>query len=254
MRRTGKRTLQAESLESRQLLHGGGMGEPPTTEARVESAFERYDTNEDMQISEDEVSDRLWSRISAADGDDEDATVSVAELTSYLDAQAAEDGGGEGERRDRGRGRSRRAGRGDRGPDGRGDRVRTSFEERLDALFAENDTNEDGVITADDDVSEDLLERLAEADVDGDGVSREDLIAHREARQQARFDARFARADDNGDGGITEEEAGRRWERISAADADGDGSVTSTELQEYIEAQRAEREAEMNEEGTTDEE
>ena len=247
-RRIGtKRTLRAELLESRQLLHGGAMaggGEPPTTEERVESTFQRFDVNEDSELSQDEVSERLWNRVSEADGDDDNETVSAEELTVHLDAQAAEraeNGGGE------------RSGRRDRGDGIRGNRggQRLSVEERIDTFFAENDTTEDGVITADDDVSEQLLERIATADADGDGVSAADMLARHEQRQQERFDARFAALDENSDGGITADEVSeRRWERISVADgAEGDGIVTSDELQTYLDAQRAEREAEREANG-----
>lgn len=240
-----KRTLRAESLESRQLLHGGAMnggGEPPTSEERATEAVARFDANEDMQLSQDEVSDRLWNRISAADGD-ENGAVSVDELTAHLDqvaAERAENSSEDGEQDGR-----QRSDQNDRNRNGGNGGERLSVEERIDSFFAENDTNEDGVITAEDDVSEELLARIVDADVDGDGVSAADLLARHEARVQERFDTRFAALDENGDGGITADEVSeRRWERISAADGeDGDGSVTADELQTYLDALRAEREA-----------
>ena len=82
LRNKVNRALRAESLESRQLLHGGalaGGGEPPTTEERATEIVSRFDANEDMELSQAEVSERLWSRLSEADGD-ESATVSIAEL------------------------------------------------------------------------------------------------------------------------------------------------------------------------------
>jgi len=243
LRKKVQRTLRAETLESRQLLHGGalaGGGESLTAEERATEVVSRYDTNENLELSQDEMSERIWNRISEADGD-ESASISVVELTAHFEAAEAEraengrDENGCGERGGADRSQSNRGGQ------------RVSIEERIDALFAENDTNSDGLITDADEVSEELFARLADADVDGDGVSQEDLVARHESRLQARFDARFDSLDSNDDGGITADEVSeRRWETISAADGeDGDGVVTAEELQTHLDAQRAERQAEQ---------
>ena len=130
---------------------------------------------------------------------------------------------------------------------GGGDRM--TPEERLENLFTENDANEDGVLT-EDEVSESKWDRISDADLDGDGVSVDEILSQREAQRQARFDAAFASMDANEDGGLTVDEVSeRRWERISQADADADGSVTQQELSDYFEAQRAERESEAEDEG-----
>ena len=263
LKNRAKRNLRAESLETRQLLHGAALagGGDLTTEERATQIVDRFDANEDMELSEEEVSDRLWNRLSEADGD-ESATVSVAELTAHLDAAAgqAEAENDDQRERNRNRNRSRRSDRGSRNRGGE----RLSTAERIDMFFAENDTNEDGVITEADEVSEDLLERIADADVDGNGVSADELLARQEARQearqQARFEAQFDALDANDDGGITADEVSeRRWERISPADGeDGDGVVTAEELQTYRETRQAEREAEreaeMDAEMETDDE
>lgn len=238
-----KRTLRAEALESRQLLHGGGMaggGDALTTEDRATEVVGRFDANEDLELSQDEVSERLWNRIADADGDDSGA-VSIEELTAHLDAAET----------DRVENRAENAGDRRHGRRNRGGGQRVSVEERIDRLFAESDTNGDSLISAADDVSEALLDRIADADVDGDGVSAEDLLSRHETRKQERFDARFDALDGNDDGGITADEVSeRRWEKISAADGeDGDGVVTADELQAHLEAQRAERSAERELEG-----
>ena len=123
-----------------------------------------------------------------------------------------------------------------------------TLEERIDSLFAENDTNEDNVLT-EDEVSERLWARISDADTDGDGVSTEDLLARDAARRQARFDASFDRLDANDDETITQDEVPERvWNRISEADGDDEGeAVSAQELMDYLAAQRAERQAEQNE-------
>ena len=83
----GRRKLVAESLEARQLLHGGacaGGGDPPSTAERVESAFERADTNEDAVLTADEVSERIWDRLSAADTDENGVSQEELVLCQFL--------------------------------------------------------------------------------------------------------------------------------------------------------------------------
>ena len=245
-RRVGKnRKLGAESLESRQLLHGGAMaggGDPPSTGDRVEAAFQRFDQNEDSMLTENELSERQWNRISAADAD-QNSAVSSEELTAYIEARAAERAES-GEREDERR-RGRRSDRDNR-ERRRGPTERLTPEQRLDRFFTTNDENEDGLLTQNE-VSERVWADLAAADLNADGVSREELQVQQEARRQARADAAFARLDANDDGGVTVDEVPERlWNRISAADANNDDSVTQQELHDYAEAQRAERQAERD--------
>jgi hypothetical protein len=70
--------------------------------------------------------------------------------------------------------------------------------------------------------------RLGAADADHNGViAVAELTAHLQARQAERF----ARADTNGDGALTADEAGpQRWAHLGVADADHDGRVTRAEL------------------------
>lgn len=232
------RKLRAESLESRQMLHGGAMAggamaeaaEPPTTAERVETVFVANDANEDSLLSQDEVSERLWNRISDADANGDDA-ISTDELTAHIDARAAD-------RVESGNGARGRAGNHERGEN------RLTNAERLDDFFADNDANEDGVLTADE-VSERAWERLSTADLDDNGVSIDEVLAQQEIQHQERFDAAFAELDANDDGGVTVDEVSeRKWDRISNADTNEDGSVAQDELGTYLESQRAERDAE----------
>ena len=236
----GHRRLRAETLESRQLLHAGafGGGEPPSAADRVARVFDRLDTNQDTVLTAaDEINERLWERISAADLDDNG--VSQEELVAHLEAQMEQradqdQGPGQRFRRQmamRGRGGSRM---GPPRPSDSGD--------RLDAFFARHDENSDDLITADE-VSERLWERLAEADLNDDGVSRDELEDFQEAQRAARFDAIFARLDVDDSGGLTQDEIHERhWARIAEADANDDGIVTKQELEDHREAKRAERE------------
>ena len=219
------RKLGTESLESRQLLHGGALaagGAPPTTAERVEAAFSRLDTNEDAVLTaEDDISARLWERLSQADTDGNG--VSAEELVDHLEARAEE-------REQRGRGRDMRP-------------EPPSQAERLDRLYAARDADENGLLT-EEEVSERTWERISAADTNEDGVSQEELTEYLEAQRAARRDEAFARLDADESGGLTEDEVSpRHWARIVAADADENGSVTQDELAAYREAREAEREA-----------
>lgn len=149
-----------------------------------------------------------------------------------------------------------------------------------ESAFIRLDTNEDAVINADDGVSERLLERLAEADTDGEaGISQTELTAHLEARAAERADHAggrfrggrgFGRSggrmgplrpgagqslterldllyenDADGNGLTAGEVSERVWDRISAADTDtaegGEVSISREELEAHIEAKRSER-------------
>ena len=243
-----KRHLQTESLESRQLLHGGAMAEaePPTIEDRVAAVFQRHDANRDGELSREEVSRRVWQRVSSADGRDRNATVSRDELAAQFTAEA-EERESEDDRQDRNREerneQEERRQQGRREQDNEhGERERPSLQDRVDAFFQENDTNMDGVVNGSDAISEESLARIAAADLDDNGVASEELLAFREAQRQqradARFDRYFARLDDDGDGSISEPEAGRRWQQISEADSDGNGSISADELRAHLDGRR----------------
>ena len=170
------------------------------TEARARHRAERFakaDENGDGKLTESEAGPHKWSFLNAADADG-DGAVTQAELE-----QAHEQGklgphqcgkaGKHGKAREGGKGR--RGGRGCRG----------GGRHKAGDLIQHFDQNADGVVTRDE-------------------------IAQGMARGRAE---RFAKADQNGDGKLTESEAGpRRWRWMSAADADGDGAVTEAELQQ----------------------
>ena len=68
---------------------------------------------------------------------------------------------------------------------------------------------------------------LASADTNKDGkISVEELKAHAAAKREEMW----KRADKDGNGALTAEEVGPRWERLQVADADRNGSVTRAEL------------------------
>ena len=79
-------------------------------------------------------------------------------------------------------------------------------------------------------------------DVDGDGVSKDELIAKIEADVATRIEERIDKlfeADEEADGLTEDEVSARIWAKISAADSDEDGSVTKDELRSHIEAKLA---------------
>ncbi len=246
-----RRKLRAESLETRQLLHGGAFagGAAPSAEAVSAMVFSRLDVDENGVINaEDGASEDLLERWAGADTDTEDGGITQDELTTHLEARLAERTENDGSRAGR-RGQREGVGRGG----GRMGPMRPDAAERVDSLF-ENDADGNGLSA--DEVSERVWERFSAADgadgTEADGaVTQEELEAHREALRAERFDAAFARLDTDESGGITVDEVSeRRWERISVADTGGgedgapDGVVTQDELQTLRDARIAEREAE----------
>jgi Ca2+-binding EF-hand superfamily protein len=93
------------------------------------------------------------------------------------------------------------------------------------------DQNGDGKISQDE-APADIWEKLSKLDTDGDGaVTPKEMASARPGGPGSPGGgAFFQTADKNGDGKITEDEAGERWERMSKADKDGDGGVTREEL------------------------
>lgn len=241
-----RRKLRAESLETRQLLHGGAFagGAAPSAEAVSAMVFSRLDVDENGVINAEEgASESLLERLAGADTDTEDGGITQGELTTHLEARLAERTENGGSRAGRRAGFGRGGGR--MGP------MRPDAGDRVESLF-ENDVDGNGLSV--DEVSERLWERISAADgadgTEADGaVTREELEAHRDASRAERFDAAFARLDADESGGITVDEVSeRRWERISAADTGGgddgapDGVVTQEELQALRDARVAERE------------
>ena len=89
--------------------------------------------------------------------------------------------------------------------------------------FNQVDDNQDGVLTADE-LPELLWRRIENADVDGNGVSFEEL-------EMYRMLSRFEQLDDNSDQAITQNEVSERlWAWLSQYDANEDGQVAEEEL------------------------
>lgn len=156
---------------------------------------------------------------------------------------------------------------GDRGE--RGPMTRNAVIERTTEAFDKMDVNQDGVLSeADRDAR--LRQHFAEADTDGDGVlseaeftaAHEQMRAKRHERRQARAERRgggqmmrrggrgghggpgamLRRADANGDGQVTRDEAQTAaLARFDRADSDGDGTVTRDERRAAMQAMRASR-------------
>ena len=227
-----KRTLRAESLESRQLLHGGGFGilGAATVDERVEAVFDRYDATEDGILNEaDELSERVTERLAGADGD-EDGSVTMDELTAYYETSRV----------------SRLLGVGDSGNGCRGNGGDAS--ERVEAAIEVIDDDGEGDLDQSE-VSEELWDQIASADTDANAsLSSEELVtlvetldAERQAALIAdKVDFIFARYDADEDGSIVATEVSEnRWERLSPADADANEAVSQEELTAYATEQAA---------------
>ena len=96
-----------------------------------------------------------------------------------------------------------------------------------DALFARWDQDGDGKVALGD-LPEKMRSRLADADLNGDGVLTRDEVAQ---ARQAKHAERFAQTDKNRDGALTADEVpAEHWQHIQVADANQDGKVTAAEL------------------------
>lgn len=176
-------------------------------ESRLADLFDHADANDDGGLTEDELPQQLWERLSGADTN-EDGSITLDELTAFK-----RDGGPHGTRED---------------------------------LFARLDKDGNGAL-AEDELSAQLWERLSDADTDGDGnITLEELTAftpdrpsgprhggHGDGGGRGDCDV-FARFDENDDGLLTADELPEDiWTRISPADTDGDSAVSAEELAAY---------------------
>ena len=111
--------------------------------------------------------------------------------------------------------------------------------------FERDDKNSDGALTADE-VPADKWAELSKADADGNGaVTKEEIktaIDNGTLKRPGKGkgphhspEERFAKDDTNGDGSLSQEEAGDKWAFLKAADADGNGAVTLAELKAALE-------------------
>jgi Ca2+-binding EF-hand superfamily protein len=201
------RRLRAESLESRQLLHGGGFGGAGVLEAGVAVLFEQLDGNSDGQLAADEMSEAAWGRLSAADTD-QGGTVSQAELLGYVKSLIAD----RVDQLPHSEGHHHEGGGGPHGrPHAGGDHQPLTIAEKVDKLF-EADANDNG-LTADE-VSKRTWSCLSQADADGDGtVTRDELRAYLEAKENGGTDD----DGDNTDTGDTGDTTGQQQVQVVAA-------------------------------------
>ncbi len=174
--------------------------------AKVRPHFDSLDENQDGQLSENEVTSKLWSRIIKADIN-EDNVVSLDELKELREQWKSENG------------------RPDRGD-----------------IFERFDENEDGLLT-EDEVDDKLWNKIAKADANQDGLVSVDEL--KELREQWKSENErpgrgdiFERFDENEDGLLTEDEVDDKlWNKIAKADANDDGVVSVDELKEMHEPQ-----------------
>ena len=226
------RKLRAESLESRQLLHGGGLASAESIGERVDAVIEHYDTNLDGALGEDdELSERVQEKLAEIDAN-EDGTVTSEELTVYYETQSVS--------RSLGLGSSHRhLWRGD-------------AEDRIaNAISVVDEDGENDIDQTE--VSAELWEQLASADTDGSlALTVEELTAFVEATDAAAREAYisgqverlFERYDADDSLTIAEDEvAAYRWSHLSTADTDGDGSISQDEATTYFSERLAAREA-----------
>ncbi len=241
---THPRRLQAESLENRQLLHGGGFGGILTLEDWVQAAFQRLDSNADGQLASDEVPADAWTKLSGADTNTDGGISSDELLTLLQDAMSPagpQSGHFEGHRH-------RGSGHGERHE---GKNAELTVAERVDKLF---EIAGDDELLSESEVSACVWTRIADADADGNGlISKDELTSQLEAEAEARLTAIIDNvfvADQNGDGLTADEVSARKWERLSTADADGDGIVSQDELRTYLETKRTTDETDASNGGT----
>ena len=212
------RRLWAETLEQRQMLHGGGMN----------ALLQRIDANDDGVLVADEVSEAVWEKLSAADADG-NGRLTQSELQDFAEMRRAE-------RMEQRAGMIQRMHRGHRRLQPR--MVdKASPEDRIDQLF--ESAGDDGLLSADE-VSPKSWARISQADGDGDElISRDELTQHLEEARTDRLTKHIDRlfANDQQGDGLTEDEVPeRKWTRLVEADANDDGTVTEEELRDHIAA------------------
>ncbi len=159
--------------------------------------FESLDADQDGQLSEDEVAEKLWDRIADADLN-EDGLVSLDELQEM--------------------------------------RTQRKLRHNQDRdLFERFDGNDDGLLTAQE-LPDRLWKKLSVADLDADGAIAGDELAEVQGRKgsgsrRAGHRDLFKRFDENEDGLLTENEVHHRiWDKINQADSDADRAISADEL------------------------
>jgi Ca2+-binding EF-hand superfamily protein len=179
--------------------------------------FENTDKNADGKLSQDEVPEQAWARLSKADANN-DGGVTREELATVMKNRPEGDKG--------------RPAVGPERPDGKG-----KGKGDAKAMFERSDANQDGKLTQDE-VPERLWAFISKADADKDGaVTPEEMAVAAKNRPETPNPAgdkggqMFERLDKNTDGKISEAEAPAEvWARLSKADADKDGAVSKEEM------------------------
>ncbi|NUQ00096.1 MAG: EF-hand domain-containing protein [Armatimonadetes bacterium] len=181
------------SLDELKAFWGGAPKDKPAPR----DMFQKFDTNQDGRIAQDEAPADLWGKISGADKDGDGGVT----LDEFRAAHPPADGAPKGDRPD------------------------------IMPMFNKHDTNQDGKLTADE-VPAEFWAKLSASDKDGDGaVSADEAKAGQPAKGGGDVAGMFKNLDADGDGKLTQGElpAGK-WEKLSAADADGDGALTLDEF------------------------
>ena len=164
-----------------------------------EGAFIHLDGNEDGALTDHEVSQRAWERISLAD-EDSDGAVTLAELTASRDASEL--------------------------------RIRMPNPENA---FDELDLNEDGRLTLDE-IRETVWTTLARADANNDvEIELTELLSARDEDERLirlpNPESAFTRLDINANGVLSADELHAEvWQKLSASDRNANGDVTLEEL------------------------
>ncbi|MEZ4233761.1 MAG: hypothetical protein R3B89_31590 [Polyangiaceae bacterium] len=91
------------------LASAKGKGKHRDPAARIERVFEKHDTNKDGKLTESEVGERKWKRLSKADANNDNA-VTKAELEQKMAERKAKRGERKGKRGEgkRGEGKGKR--------------------------------------------------------------------------------------------------------------------------------------------------
>ena len=164
-------------------------------------AFDHLDQNADGELTQDELSEEHWDRLSDADADETGAVTKD-------EVKAAR----------------------------RSERMLALLPVATQPHFENLDVNQDGLLS-EREVTEKLWHRIISADVNQDArVSLneiDELRQQRDAEQEGtQTQDLFGRFDVNDDGLLTEDEVdGRTWDRIVAADHNHDGTISLNELQ-----------------------
>lgn len=174
--------------------------------------FGIFDSNDDKELTEDEVPGPVWDRLSAAD-EDKDGSVTVDEVVAFRSGRPQQNTKPQDDNRD--------------GTVKTLERPQGPPWAMARQMFQRFDDDRDGALV-EDEVPGPAWKYLSQADADKDGaVTQNEVIGLVGSRL-------FRRFDDNGDGSLSAEELPRlMWDRLVAADADDNKGVS---LDEFVDA------------------